>query len=71
MASGARKRPCNRFPVGKFMAVQKEKWNNVLKETRNIEVADEELNKKKKEHCLKRERIRRLDAKVSIRTVIL
>ena len=64
--SGSRKRRYNRFPVAKCMALRKEKWDNILKETRVIQVADEELTRKKRELCLKRQRMRRIDAKVSV-----
>lgn len=47
-ASGSRKRRYNRFPVAKCMALRKEKWDSILKETRVIQVADEELTQKKK-----------------------
>ena len=73
MASGARKRNYCRFPVGKYMTMQKEKRDDILKEVGNIQVEEKnylniqekKLNDKKKELCLKRERLRRLDIKVS------
>ena len=65
MASGARKRNYCRFPVGKYMTMQKEKRDDILKEVGNIQVEEKKLNDKKKELCLKRERLRRLDTKVS------
>jgi hypothetical protein len=51
-ALGSRKRCYNRFAVAK-MAPQKEKWDNILKETKVIQVVDEELSRKMKELCLK------------------
>ena len=65
MASGARKRNYCRFPFGKYMTMQKEKRDDILKEVGNIQVEEKRLNDKKKELCLKRERLRRLDTKVS------
>ena len=65
MASGARKRNYCRFPVGKYMTMQKEKRDDILKEVGDIQVEEKKLNDKKKELCLKRERLRRLDTKVS------
>ena len=65
MASGARKRNYCRFPVGKYMTMQKKKRDDILKEVGNIQVEEKKLNDKKKELCLKRERLRRLDIKVS------
>jgi hypothetical protein len=52
-ALGSRKRCYNRFAVAKCMAPQKEKWDNILKETKVIQVVDEELSRKMKELCLK------------------
>ena len=65
MAFGARKINYCRFPVGKYMTMQKEKRDDILKEVGNIQVEEKKLNDKKKELCLKRERLRRLDTKVS------
>ena len=65
MASGARKRNYCRFPVGKYMTMHKEKRDDILKEVGNIQVEEKKINDKKKELCLKRERLRRLDTKVS------
>lgn len=45
-ASGSRKRRYNRFPVAKCMALRKEKWDSILKETRVIQVANEKIDPK-------------------------
>ena len=44
------------------MALRKENSDNILKETKAIRAADEELSQKKIELCLKHERMRRIDA---------
>ncbi len=64
-SSGSRKRHCDKFPVGKYIALQKEKWDSILKETKSIKDADDKLAQKNKELCTKRERIKQIDAKVS------
>ena len=40
MASGARKRNYCRFPFGKYMTMQKEKRDDILKEVGNIQVEE-------------------------------
>ena len=53
------------------MVLKKEKWGNILKETKTIQDTDVELMKKRKELCSKREQMRRLDAKVCCSCICL
>ena len=46
------------------MALQKEKKENILKETQKIRDEDVKINEKQRELRAKREKLKRLDAKV-------
>ena len=52
------------MPVAAYMALQKEKRQKILQETQNISIEDVKINEKQKELRAKREKLKRLDAKV-------
>jgi hypothetical protein len=50
--------------VAAYMALQKEKRENILKETHKIRDENVKINEKQRELRAKREKLRRLDVKV-------
>lgn len=64
MLSCSSKKNYRRFPVAAYMALQKEKRVNVLKQTQKIRDEDVKIKEKERELRAKRERLRRLDTKV-------
>ena len=60
------RRNYRRFPVAAYMALQKEKRQKILQETQKIRIEDVKTDERQKELSAKREKLKRLDAKVGL-----